>query len=209
MSFSDPAQPEPAGAPARSRAETRRRLVAAATELFSSAGLQRTTSTRIARAAGVAAGTFYLHFPDKRALFREIAFDALAQLRARLARASERAGPDPEAALRARMEELVTFAEERRSLVRILFGRGEEAAALGQDLLDALFPGVEARLRQLARERRFDPRIHPGAAARALLAMWSQLVAWWIEDPRRVPRAALVETLVALHPQSRPPRGGA
>jgi AcrR family transcriptional regulator len=193
---------EHAGAPARSRAETRRRLLAAGTELFAREGLHGTTSTRIARAAGVAAGTFYLHFEDKQTLFREIAFEALRELRGRLARATEGAGPELRAQLRARMDELVAFAEAHRNLVRILFGRGDEAA-LGEDLLDELFPGVEARLRERMGAGSVEPGLHPAVAARALLAMWSRVVAWWVEDPSRAPRAAVVETLVRLHPIER------
>jgi len=188
------------GAQARSRAETRRRLVAAGTELFARAGLHRTTSTRIARAAGVAAGTFYLHFADKEALFREIAFDALARLRQRLAEGSQRAAPDLQAQLRMRMEVLVSFAESERDLMRILFGRGHEAAALGDDLIDELFPGVEARLRERIESGQADPGLHPAVAAQSLLAMWTRVVAWWVEDPSRAPRDAVVETLIRMHP---------
>ena len=190
---------EPVGAPARQRAETRKRLVAAGTELFAREGLHRTTSTQIARAAGVAAGTFYLHFADKQALFREIAFAALVQLRTRLAEASAAAGADPRAQLPARMRALVDFAATQRPLVQILFGRGDEAA-LGEELLDELFPGVEARLRERIDEGLADPGLHPAVAARALLAMWSRVVAWWVEDPSRASREDVVETLVRLHP---------
>jgi AcrR family transcriptional regulator len=189
-------------APARSRAETRRRLLAAGTELFARAGLHGTTSTQIARAAGVAAGTFYLHFADKETLFREIAFDALSKLRTQLAAASLAAGSEPRAQLRARMDELVAFAEAQRDLVRILFGRGHEAAALGDDLLDELFPDVEARLRERIEQGLADPGLHAAVAAQALLAMWSRVVAWWVEDPSRAPREAVVDTLVRLHPIS-------
>jgi len=191
---------EPAGAAARSRAETRRRLIEAGTNLFASAGLPRTTTTQIAHAAGVAAGTFYLHFPDKHSLFREIAFAALAELRARTAAAHDAAGADSVAQLRARMETLVTFAEEKRDLVRIVFGHGPEAGEIGAELADALFPGVEARLRDRVAEGRIDPALHPGVAAQALVASWIRVVAWWVEDPSRAPREAVIETLVRLHP---------
>ena len=49
--------------------DTRARLVAAAAELFNRHGYHRCDSNRIARAAGYAAGTFYKHFADKRAIF--------------------------------------------------------------------------------------------------------------------------------------------
>lgn len=203
MAFTSSAQAvarEPAGAAARSRAETRRRLIESATELFARHGLPRTTTTQIARAAGVAAGTFYLHFPDKHALFREIAFAALAGLRATLAAANEGAGPDPIAQLRARMETIVAFADAQRDLVRIVFGRGQEAGEIGAELADELFPGVESRLRDRIGEGHLDSALHPAVAAQALVASWIRVVAWWAEDPTRAPREAVVETLVRLHP---------
>lgn len=199
---SDPATiPAPDSAPARHRAETRRRLVAAATELFASEGLRGTTSTQIARAAGVAAGTFYLHFADKEALFREIAFGALAELREQMDAAHRGAAQrGREAQLRARMERLVAFAAEKRDLVRIVFGRGHEAGTIGDEMADELFPGVEARLRERIAEGRADAGLHAGVAAQALIAGWTRVVAWWVEDPSRAPREAVVETLVRLHP---------
>jgi AcrR family transcriptional regulator len=205
MTFSSappPAAPtdEPVGAAARSRAETRRRLVEAGTELFAREGLLRTTTTQIAHAAGVAAGTFYLHFPDKQALFREIAFDALAQLSTRTAAAAAAAGDDVQHQLRARMETLVAFAAEQRDLVRVVFGRGHEAGTLADEMADALFPGVESRLRERVAENNADPALHPAVAAQALIAMWTRVVAWWVEDPDRAPRDAVVETLIRLHP---------
>src|SRR5262244_1320965 len=59
-----PARPR-RGAPA----ETRTRLVAAAARVFNRDGYHGTDSNRLARAAGYAPGTFYRHFPDKRAAF--------------------------------------------------------------------------------------------------------------------------------------------
>lgn len=52
-------------------AGTRARLVAAAAGVFNRAGFHGTDSNRIARAAGYAPGSFYKHFPDKRAIFLE------------------------------------------------------------------------------------------------------------------------------------------
>ena len=53
----------------RRRLDTRRRLLKAAGELFVERGFHATRPQDIARAAGVATGTFYLHFADKEAAF--------------------------------------------------------------------------------------------------------------------------------------------
>src|SRR5512139_3256514 len=119
-------------APARSRADTRRRLLEAAVALFAESGLHGVTSAQIARRAGVATGTFYLHFADKEALFHEIAFAALAELRAPQERASRDLAPGSRAYLRARTEELLAFAAEKRDLILMVFGRAESAGLADQ-----------------------------------------------------------------------------
>jgi len=52
--------------------ETRRALIEAAARIFNSVGYHATDSNRIAREAGYAPGTFYVHFPDKLAIFLEV-----------------------------------------------------------------------------------------------------------------------------------------
>ena len=59
---------------------------------------------------------------------------------------------------------------------------------------------TERRLAELQADGRLDPRLDPGVAARAFVAMQNTVVCWWLEDPSRATRAALVETLVRLHP---------
>ncbi|MGC2762287.1 MAG: TetR/AcrR family transcriptional regulator, partial [Candidatus Binatus sp.] len=51
---------------------TRRALIEAAANIFNSAGYHGTDSNRIAREAGYAPGTFYIHFPDKLAIFLQV-----------------------------------------------------------------------------------------------------------------------------------------
>jgi DNA-binding transcriptional regulator YbjK len=50
-------------------AETRQQLLEAATTVFSERGFARATTKEIAKVAGVAEGTIYRHFADKRDLF--------------------------------------------------------------------------------------------------------------------------------------------
>jgi AcrR family transcriptional regulator len=196
---------EPASAPARSRAATRARLLASATELFARRGLHGVTTHDIARAAGVAAGTFYLHFKDKQSLFREIAFDAVRDLRARLDRAGEGA-PDRPPAVRARIRALIEFSEENRDLVRVLFGRGHAAADVESAVLEALASAAEDRLRLQLERGEIQPGLHPAVAARALVAMQARALAWWIEDPSRAPRERVIDTLATLQLYGTEPR---
>lgn len=195
MSFSDMSvSSEPRTAPARSRSETRRRLVDAATGLFAKHGLHGVTSHEIARAAGVAAGTFYLHFQDKEALFREVVFEAALKLRGRMERAGA-LSPDPGVAVRARAGELLAFAEENRNLVQILFGRNHEAAGVGVDVLAFLAEEIERNLRARGSAGLLAQGVDPAVAAQALVGMRARIVAWWAEEPGRIPREAVIESL--------------
>jgi AcrR family transcriptional regulator len=184
-------------APARSRAATRGRLLRSATELFASRGVARVTSHDVAREAGVAAGTFYLHFKDKRELFREIVFAAATRLQERLDAAGA-AAPVGDRALEVRLRtaELIAFASDERDLIRILFGGQHGAADLGSDVLDHLAERNEAALR--GRPGAHDGALHPGVTAQAVVGMLGRVVAWWAEDPGRAPREQVIETLIHI-----------
>jgi AcrR family transcriptional regulator len=58
--------------PRQSRSiETKRRIIEMALELFAEKGFHHTNSKEIANRAGVAIGSFYAYFPDKKVLFLE------------------------------------------------------------------------------------------------------------------------------------------
>src|SRR5271163_2601658 len=69
-----PAEPQFRSRPSRNRQpnKTRDALLEAAARIFNSAGYHGTDSNRIAREAGYAPGTFYVHFGDKLAIFLEV-----------------------------------------------------------------------------------------------------------------------------------------
>jgi len=202
------AEAEPESAPARSRAETRRRLVEAGTALFAERGLHGATSARIARRAGVASGTFYLHFRDKHALFHEIVFDAFEQLRQRQERAATGHAPGSPAEQRAQLEDLVDFTEENRELIRVVFARGAESAAIAEELHERVALDIESRLSRLAAEGRAPAGLHPAAAAQARAATLIRVVAWWAAHPGRATREHIVSTLLHLDPGGLAPAGG-
>ena len=190
-------------APARSRAETRRRLLEAAIALFAESGLHGVTSAQIARRAGVATGTFYLHFADKEALFHEIAFAALAELRARQERASAGLALGSREYVRARTEEFLAFAEDKRELIRMVFGRAE-SAGLADEVREAVVPEIQRWLERRRTEGRLPADLHPAAAAQAHAAVLTRVIAWWVEDPSRATREELVATLLRMNPSLLP-----
>jgi AcrR family transcriptional regulator len=184
-------------APARSRMQTRQRLVEAATKLFAERGLHGVTSHDVARAAGVASGTFYLHFRDKTDVYRHIVFHTIEEL-AHLVQHAIGSAPSAVLALRVRAETIVSYAEANRDLVRIIFSTDSEAASVEADALARLAGGLEARLRREQEDGSFPIDLDPAVCARAHVGMTAHLIDWWTQDPSRASREDVIETLVRL-----------
>ncbi|HTO53358.1 MAG TPA: TetR/AcrR family transcriptional regulator [Myxococcota bacterium] len=180
----------------RAREATRARLRASGRKLLAERGLHAVTSHEIASAAGVAAGTFYLHFRDKEELFRELVAEAISELESRLEQAVGPVRDRVEAAARARAETLLAFAEDNAELVRLAFGRGAEASGIGADVLDRF----AARLERNIFAKRFHAKdgLEPAVTAQALVGMWARVAIWWAQSPGRVPRDSVLQTLVEL-----------
>src|SRR6202790_5146175 len=112
-------------------AERRGAIVEAAMDEFIARGFAATRLDDVAKRAGVAKGTIYLHFKDKEALFQELIRTALVPLIGRLA-----APPPAGGSVRAALEGFgKTFAQEvvttrRGDIVRLIVAEG------------ARFPGI-------------------------------------------------------------------
>ncbi|HKO72003.1 MAG TPA: TetR/AcrR family transcriptional regulator [Bradyrhizobium sp.] len=106
-------------------AERRQAIIDAALDEFISRGFTATRLDDVAKRAGVAKGTIYLHFRDKEALFQELIRTALVPLIGRLA-----SPPPPGGSVRAALERFAqTFAEEvvstrRGDIVRLIVAEG-------------------------------------------------------------------------------------
>lgn len=175
-------------------AETRMRLVEAGRTLFAAQGPHAVTSHAIAAHAGFAAGTFYLHFKDKQALFLELAENAASELEDRLQRVATEQS-DPVEIMRSQAEALVGFAEEQRDLIRIIFHPGGEAASIGSGILERLASGVSERRREALADGRAMDCFENNVLAQAVVGMWAHVLAWWAEDPNRASRESIVQTL--------------
>jgi AcrR family transcriptional regulator len=165
--------------------------------LFAEHGLHRITTHDIAAHAGVAAGTFYNHFADKGALFREIAEEAVAELTRRLEAAGQ-PGERMRDGVRPHAEALVGFAADHRDLIRILFSRDGDAAAVEADVLEELAKGIAQNRRLLIDSGEMPAELDPDVLSQALVGMWARVVAWWAENPARAPRETVVETLTRI-----------
>ena len=182
------------------------RLLTAGLSLFARDGTEGVNSNKIARRARLGIGTFYSHFSDKHALLREIELRTLAGIREVRLAAIQVAGDDPFLQVRRSIDAAVHFAEKHPEAYRVTFGR--ERAGTGRHgmvVSESSRPTAEA-LRRLQREDRLPPELDVDLAARAYLSMEIGTLLWWLEDPSRATAAALVETLVALHPLARTDR---
>lgn len=182
----------PANGHTTRRLETRRKLLEAGTELFAEGGVRSVTTTAIARRAGVATGTFYLHFPDKHALYEVLIDAALEEMRPQ---------SDPERAtaetMRRDLERMLEVAERRRNLIRAVFDRGE-GSDLADRIQDRLAHEFEQRYARILPDRGIS--LHAGAAAQARAATLVRVIAWWAEEPDRATRDEIVDVLMALAP---------
>ena len=125
------AAPEPASGRAARAAERREAIIAAAMDEFIGAGFAATRLDDVAKRAGVAKGTIYLHFKDKEALFEELIRTAIVPL-------VERIGPPPnlggsvrdmiETFARAFIQEVATT--RRADIIRLIVAEGPRFPAI-------------------------------------------------------------------------------
>jgi len=173
---------------------TRRRLLDAGLGLFAELGPHAVTSHQIAEQAGYASGTFYLHFKDKLALFRELAEEAAVELETRLHQVVEEVA-DPIEIVQSQAQALVGFAEDRRELLRIVFHPGGETGEVGARILERLARGVSDRRREAVADGRASDCFDSDVLAQAIVGMWAHVLAWWADDPTRASRDEIVRTL--------------
>ncbi|MCH7867234.1 MAG: TetR/AcrR family transcriptional regulator [Myxococcales bacterium] len=197
-------QPPRASAAARSRQATRARLLESGRLLFAKHGLHGVTTHDIAHRAEVASGTFYLHFKNKREVFREIVDGSVSELIERMDNAALpylddlKRTLDMQGFVTAQAEAMVGFAEENREMIRILFSADTDAAAVGSDVLSLLASTVAEGRRELMAAGVVPSDVDAAVLGQAVVGMWAQVLSWWSEDPTRVSRNVLIESLTRI-----------
>ncbi len=176
------------------------RLLAAGLQLFARLGAERVNSNAIAKRAQLGVGTFYAHFSDKYALLRALQMRTLAAIRAARVQALAAAGSAPMDRVRASVEAVARFAERHPEAYRVTFGRERAGAAAHGPVVSESSRPTAAALRQLQAQGLVAADLDVELAARAYLSMEVGMLLWWLDDPSRTPRSALVETLSRLHP---------
>jgi AcrR family transcriptional regulator len=177
--------------------ETRDRLFMAACELFVANGYAGTTVDAIAARAGVAKGTFFVHFKTKDAVATQLITNQTNAAR----RAREKAlaaGGTPVDAMVATVIALGRQAGASRMLSRAVLASTLESGEVANDS-SRLFEGIFELLRGdavAARRARLVPRsADPEKLAWSLLTSYLGSVLSFATNPRAVP---LVETLAPM-----------
>jgi AcrR family transcriptional regulator len=132
--------------PRRARAhDTRGRIFAAAVRLFAQKGYADTTVDRIVQEAGVAKGTFFVHFATKEAVVTELVRNQIRGARNARDRVLA-AGGSPVEALRATVMSLGEQVGQNRALSRAVVTANIVSSELG-GYAESVFDGIIAEMR--------------------------------------------------------------
>ena len=181
--------------PVTARGEaTRQRLLRAAEKAFGARGYHETSISDITRRAHVAQGTFYLYFPGKEAVFRELVDHLGRTLRHHLTAASA-GSRERLAAERRGLEAFLAFVAQHRDLYRIVLEAQVVDPAAYRRYYTDFARGYAATLAQAARAG----ELRPGDAAVRAWALMGighfaglRYVVW----EQRKPAAAEIEALM-------------
>jgi len=145
------------GARAARRDERRAAILAAALDEFAARGFAATRLDDVARRAGVAKGTIYLHFRDKESLFQELVRSMLSPLVGTIEAVALRDLP-----IRAVVEVIVDlfvneiYGTRRKDVIRLIIAEGPRFPKLAEvyyrEVIARVLPVIRARL-ALAVER--------------------------------------------------------
>jgi AcrR family transcriptional regulator len=179
----------------RRRERTHRELLAAAARVLAEKGLHRTKISDIAAAADVGVGTFYLHFPDKEALFDAVVEETVGRLKMTVDAARIRA-TGPLEKMRAANAAFFRFAQENREVFKIVFGHAAAYDDLIRRAQGLFIADIERTIREGIAGGIFAD-LPPALVAQAVIGMTTQTISWWTEH-ESVPIDTLIETTTTL-----------
>ena len=179
------------------KTKTRRRILLAGVQAFAKYGFHGMKIAAVARDAGIANGTFYLHFKDKTELYLEIVRTAVSLLSAQLF-AIHNYETNKGIIDRKEIEAILSFAENNRDLCIIMLDpRLSELA--GHD--DLFKPLTEIRINDLKKgieSGNISREINPVIAARAEIGMIISVIQWWTNNNTQISREEFIATLTQL-----------
>ena len=162
---------------------TRREVYRIAMELFSRHGYDGVTIEDICAGAGIAKATFFLHFKNKAALllaFNEEITTALAE------KLSENDASSAEEQLRFMADVFGEAYHSNAQVMRRLLTEFLEQPAsyqMARQANESLIALVANIVRQGQEKGEFRKGFLPELAALSIVATWSALIAFWLENP--------------------------
>jgi AcrR family transcriptional regulator len=176
---------------------TRQALLDAAEKVFGELGYHNAGIVEITQAAKVALGTFYLYFPDKRTIFRELVRTLNRRLRASIQQRV--AGLDDRLEVEvAGFEEFFRFVREHRNLYRVVL----QAEAVDEDIYRwhyrTIAGGYVRGLRDAQAAGQVRSDMDPETLAYALMGMAEALGMRSVLWEGRLPSAAARRTIRAF-----------
>jgi AcrR family transcriptional regulator len=152
--------------------DTRRRILAAASDEFGAHGFAATTIDRIARRARVNKAMIYYHFPNKRALYSCIIRDVFTPITERIRAVTADTAP-PDRQLDRLIEAIVASLDESTLFLPILLREiADGGAHLGPEelaLIAGIFGAVSGVIAEGGRHKVFQP-VHPALAHFSIVA---------------------------------------
>lgn len=185
-------------APTESRAdrrkrETRERLLAAALRVFLERGFDDATTAEMAAAADVGAGTFYLHFRDKRDVYETIARHAAQEMIERW-RSKLRAGLGYGETVALGLETTAEFWQEDRERARLLLRGGSTFNAEAHvRFVDELAEIIRREFPKPAHNAATPPS--PAVMATVILGLALEIGRMIVGDERHQARATIRGTI--------------
>jgi AcrR family transcriptional regulator len=135
------------------KAERRQQILNHAREVFSKRGYHAAKIDDIVAAAGVARGTFYLYFEDKRSIFGEILDLVLARISARIVRVDpHHAGRAVAEQVRDNVRGVVEILLEDRATTKILLSDAVGVDPLFDRKLHSFYDGAATMLEESLRD---------------------------------------------------------
>ena len=158
--------------------DTRRRLLDAAENVFGALGYHDASIVKVAAAAGVAAGTFYLYFDSKKAIFDELVVDLNRRVRHAMKEASSQGSTRREQEMLG-FDAYFRFTSDHPALYRII----RQAVFVSPEMLryhyDHLSAGYVEALREASASGEVG-KLDPEVAAWALMGLGEMIGMRWI-----------------------------
>jgi AcrR family transcriptional regulator len=158
---------------------TRRALLAAAEEVFGEHTYERASVSEITRRAGVAQGTFYVYFPDKRAAFAELVRQLNHDMRRRISESV--AGLDDRFEIeRVGFRTYFEYVSAHKALYRVVREAEFVAPEIHRWHYDTLAEGYVAGLRRAQEAGQINDTVSPEIAAWILMGIGEFLGDRWV-----------------------------